>query len=641
MSRCTLIFVALLLCSTGLTAQEGTSQKIDGVEAQKKVQNPSFKTQIESVLVYPTCARVTRKADISVQKGLQIVELTDVPQSLINSSVTVESRSPGIKVTSVSVKMRYTDLSNPTEYDKAHADYKASQRKVTELQNLIRQKNNEVQRLKSIEPVIPPRGMNPKPYTFADKPAQDLMNFVQAQLLKELSALDSARHDFKAAELDLSVAQNKLNKLSSYVKKSEKVVEVKLESTQNGPVNLQLSYMVNQASWNPSYDIRVNQETKEIKFISYGIVTQKTGEDWDKVPVALSTAMPMQSADLPEFRKIIIGEQYFESPQIMDEKPRRSHNVRYAEKGTFKKMGKRENMNGEQQMIEDNAYGYNDIYVSNKVLRGNRLVRQNGNLYFEDEQGITQSIALNEIQSVRQNYVQMEKNDIPLHRLRMPSEQLRGLDYRYQLARPEKIIANGEYHKYLINTENYQGDFYYQLTPSINNHAYQMITLNNPKIRPILAGPANIFYGTDFIGVIDVPFIIKNGKINIPLGVDQRVKVKREQNNQIQTVGTFSSSKQNNVDIKVTITNNTPAPIQIRSIEAIPVSSKKEITISDIRFEPETLPRKFNPAIGEWKETIDAGVTTVLSAKYTINYPDKYVIEEKNMSNNKLNIIKK
>jgi uncharacterized protein (TIGR02231 family) len=52
------------------------------------------------------------------------------------------------------------------------------------------------------------------------------------------------------------------------------------------------------ASWEPGYDIRVRGT--DVTVMSYGLVSQHTGEDWPECELALSTARPAVSVVVPE-----------------------------------------------------------------------------------------------------------------------------------------------------------------------------------------------------------------------------------------------------------------------------------------------------------------------------------------------------
>ncbi|GMS92317.1 hypothetical protein PENTCL1PPCAC_14492 [Pristionchus entomophagus] len=80
-----------------------------------------------------------------------------------------------------------------------------------------------------------------------------------------------------------------------------KEVSILLSSSAGGRMVLELSYQVTEARWYPIYDVRVNtKETKVSMQLSYyGNVTQRTGEDWEGIPLILSSARPCLGGNLP------------------------------------------------------------------------------------------------------------------------------------------------------------------------------------------------------------------------------------------------------------------------------------------------------------------------------------------------------
>jgi uncharacterized protein (TIGR02231 family) len=66
-----------------------------------------------------------------------------------------------------------------------------------------------------------------------------------------------------------------------------------------GEIELVLTYLIRGASWVPAYDARFLPENEVVEMTAYGFVTQKTGEDWANVDLALSTAEPATGAAPP------------------------------------------------------------------------------------------------------------------------------------------------------------------------------------------------------------------------------------------------------------------------------------------------------------------------------------------------------
>jgi uncharacterized protein (TIGR02231 family) len=56
--------------------------------------------------------------------------------------------------------------------------------------------------------------------------------------------------------------------------------------------NMEISYMVNNAGWTPSYDLKTSGIEQPIQLVYKADVWQNTGEDWENVKLKLSTIMP-------------------------------------------------------------------------------------------------------------------------------------------------------------------------------------------------------------------------------------------------------------------------------------------------------------------------------------------------------------
>ncbi|MCH2100938.1 MAG: DUF4139 domain-containing protein [Planctomycetes bacterium] len=67
-----------------------------------------------------------------------------------------------------------------------------------------------------------------------------------------------------------------------------------------GTAQFRLLYLVSNASWEPSYEIRVATDLTGVAMAQVARVLQSTGEDWEGVELRLSTAMPSRGLAAPE-----------------------------------------------------------------------------------------------------------------------------------------------------------------------------------------------------------------------------------------------------------------------------------------------------------------------------------------------------
>ncbi len=66
-----------------------------------------------------------------------------------------------------------------------------------------------------------------------------------------------------------------------------------------GNVNLDINYITNSATWNPFYDLRVDNVKDPINMMYKAQVTQNSGIDWKKVKLTLSSGNPNQNNQAP------------------------------------------------------------------------------------------------------------------------------------------------------------------------------------------------------------------------------------------------------------------------------------------------------------------------------------------------------
>ena len=74
-----------------------------------------------------------------------------------------------------------------------------------------------------------------------------------------------------------------------------------------GPGSLQLRYVVNNATWMPSYNVRTDKEHKQIAVEYLASIQQMSGEDWPAVAMTLSTATPSLVAKAPMLSELHIA----------------------------------------------------------------------------------------------------------------------------------------------------------------------------------------------------------------------------------------------------------------------------------------------------------------------------------------------
>lgn len=647
------VALAAFLCVPATFANESVLVP-PAAESPEPETEAAVPTRVSRVVVFPQGARVTRSAEVSLRAGEQEILLADIPKKTPTAFLTAETRIPGARVLAVSVVEERAAPADSEIRRAAAEKVRLAKARVADLKRRLADKAALLDELKRSAKNLFTSARKPNAPREADTPAALRATELVAQEIRDARvALGELRDAIRDAELDLEIAESENAKISaSRDAGRHRLARVKLVADADCAGTLDLNYHMPDAQWRPSYDVVVDPATNAATLVSYGVVSQRTGEDWNGVPVTLSTVNPDASADLPEFRKILITETFAPRPRpiVLSKVVARSSGdggdadgslgrspeateVRAYDAALRIGFAEGSPRNEISRLVVSNVATGNVVALNDgRVVANARDIRIAGGGYvFRNADGVLERVSAKDVAGISQNYVetQAENESVPAARLRDPAADLRGLEIRRDLARAETIPSAGTPRRCLLGSETYAGDAYLQLAPAADANAYRMLAVTHRDFRPLLAGPANIFYGADFIGEMDVPYTLRDGSVRIPLGVDPRVAVERRVVNAIETVGTFSKSRRKSVEVSVKIRNRTPEKIRVVCDEAVPVSTRDDVEVSAPEFSP--VPAKFDAKTGlATREFPLEPVREIeLRTRYEIDFPENFELRER------------
>lgn len=121
---------------------------------------------------------------------------------------------------------------------------------------------------------------------------------------------------------------------------------------------------------------------------------------------------------------------------------------------------------------------------------------------------------------------------------------------------------------------------YYETTPSLEGVAYLKATLKHKGSLPFLKGYANIFLNGKFNSQGTLETTLQNGTLDVPLGANENIRVKRNISPKQRTEGFLIGSQDiTDYTIQIDIGNYKNKSIKIRVVDQIPKSNNSKITI--------------------------------------------------------------
>ncbi len=282
-----ILFLFLLFPVVILTAQTNPGEKI-------------IQTKVNEVSVYFKDARVIRNKKIKLPKGKSTLKFVNLSPFVVPNSVQVKVKGD-IMVLSVNHQKNFLDkLHKPKEIIDYENRIGSLDEQIQTKEKLLELVNEQQSFLKNNKDI----GGNQKitqqdisgVYDYYEKKMKELI-LKELKFEKEIEKLNKEKTDL-IKQLKSKIGRKDFSK-------SEIVVNVDAKTA--GNYMFTLSYLVKNAGWFPSYDIRAKSIDKPLKIVYKANIKQDTKVDWKNVKIHLSTADINITKNAPELQTYYVG----------------------------------------------------------------------------------------------------------------------------------------------------------------------------------------------------------------------------------------------------------------------------------------------------------------------------------------------
>jgi uncharacterized protein (TIGR02231 family) len=268
------------------------------ISALSFAQKPIFATaKVKAATVYFNAAELQQTTSVNLPVGTSEIVIKNVADYLNENTVQIGAPS-SVTVLSVQFTQNYIseyeiDESNPA-IKKVRDSIVLVQKDIKKVQIDIYSHQQTIGLLDNNQTVA---GAN------TGLSVTELMKLVDYYKAKR-TELDNTIVLLQEKETKLNKKLQSLNeKLIINTQKEDKTSKGKLVlQVMNeiaGNVNLDINYITNSATWNPFYDLRVDNVKEPINMMYKAQVSQNSGIDWKKVKLTLSSGNPNQSNQQP------------------------------------------------------------------------------------------------------------------------------------------------------------------------------------------------------------------------------------------------------------------------------------------------------------------------------------------------------
>ncbi len=531
--------------------------------------------------------------------------------------------------------------------------------------------------LNQVQPALPPteaeREGRPGPAMAPDlwKRALDFLSAERVRVKDRLRVLSKQKRD---KDLEIERVRQEIGRLD-LGGFSEQRVRVTTLVSGEGKSELVLEYFVPGASWVPRYEIRYLADKEQVKLFTGGLVTQASGESWDNVRLHLSTAIPNVRQDLPKLLTWTLGEakEFVPVPRPKEALPRppvypmprpvgrltmAERDRALAEARTMQRLERLASVSvgygsGSGAKSGARSYGFADedisgdlvapegAFIESRAAEKKRrpapppapsapapVARMQAAEVATSADSAPGSVLGGLFASRAEPMAMMglalfepPLEEAPPLDPSWPAALAGGLDYEYPVPMVVSIASDGASKNVPIAAETYPVQTVHESSPGIVDVAYLAATVVHKGDRPILGGPVVIYAGNVPVGDETLETTAPGGKIHLPLGADEDVKVFRKIMPETKTEGVFSKDDLTTYKVVIEVVNYKKRSTKVRLFEPLPKSNNKDIEIKLIKSTPATKSGPDAEGLLTWELELGAGKKQVVELEYRLERP--------------------
>jgi TonB-dependent SusC/RagA subfamily outer membrane receptor len=594
------------------------------VSAFTFAQKPIFTAaKVKAATVYYNAAELQQTTSVNLPVGTSEIVVKNIADYLNENTIQVGAPS---SVTVLSVQFTQNYISE-YELDESNPAIKKVRDSITLLQ-------------KEIKKVQIDKVSNSKTTELIDKNqmvAGSNTGLNVAELMKLADYYKNKRTELGNAYVILDEKETALNtklralneKLVINSQKEEKsskgklVIQVMNEIA--GNVNLDINYITNAASWNPFYDLRVENVKDPINMMYKAQVAQSTGIDWKKVKLTLSSGNPNQNNQAPLLSSWFL----------------RYGNLYKAKEELYDRKNAIQSLSGKVSGLQISPATETDK-DTRIVLRGNKTITEANQALVVIDNQISSEEVLKQLPPEAVKSVNVLKGAqasalygsrgangvIVVTTKRMDdytSINENQLNVSFDIDIPYDILSNGKAHSVALKEIKLPASFKYYAVPRADKEAFLLAEINDYSKYNLLPGEANIIFEGLYVGKTNINPNQTADTLNLSMGRDKKISIKREK--VVDKSGTkfLSSYKEQTFTYDLTVRNNKKEDVQMLLKDQYPLSSDKEVTIELLDDGKANVNQE--TGIMTWNLKLSPNETKKIRISYKVKYPKDKVID--------------
>ena len=606
--------------------------------------NKKVTPSIKHVTVFTNGAQVERSLSVNLLAGEQVITFTGL--------------SPYTDVKSMQIKARGKLTVLGVNYRTIHPDSLQRVKQLREAEKLVKSTDEKERELKAQLEVV-------NAQLEMVKTNSSIGNRTTVTPLANIKELNNyyAQETLELKKKAIAIDQE-LEKLAEIREKQEKTVDsiariklktmteadLTLQVAQAGKVEFDLTYYVRNAGWYPTYDLRSEGLGLPLQLSYKANMFQNTKEEWNNIPVTLSSANPSRSNIAPELRTYWIdygklaprydnelGTEGSVSGVVLDEEgepligcsvmvvgtslgtvtdvngrysialPRGKSQLRFAYVGYLSQTSSVNGSTLNVRMKEDSAALQEVVVIGYGVSKKGRGKTSRKREDASMIEGKVPGVAVS------------KEPEMPESELIAVNEQRAQFGYEFEIKQPLTLLSDGKTTTTEIARYQLPATYQYLGIPRADKDAFLVADATDWQQYSLLEGEANVYFENSFIGKTVLDPTVANDTLHFSLGRDNGIRMQRTKVSARSTRRLLASNQEQDMTWRITVKNSRKEAVSLLLQDQIPVSQNSNITVTTEELSGGQLDK--STGIIVWQLQLQPNEQREFIVQYRVKYP--------------------
>ena len=516
-----------------------------------KNQNNVVASAISQVTIFLKGAEIQREGVVNLQAGAQQLIFENLPQDINPRSIQV-SGTGNFTILGVSHRLNYLKPAEKTkEIINLETSLKALEEKIELQQALYNNLNAEEIMLGANQSI----GGQQTGVKISE--LKEFADFFRTRLDDLIKRKLEINTEIQKLTKEIGAINNQLHAFRSVPQKPTSVIIVEVTAAANTEAKLTVNYLVFNAGWSPSYDLRVSDINNPVELTYKANVYQHTGEEWKNVKPVFSTANPTINNAKPVLNPWFLS--FYQAPAVSNY----------------------QSFNSSNRMMKKEVKMMHDEVDCCEIMEDAKIVASTS----------AQSTTVHESQT----------------------------SVEFVIDIPYTVDGNGQSQAVELAKYSLPAIYEYYAVRKLEKDVFLLAKITGWEKLNLLSGVTNVFFEGKYVGESNIETRQTDDTLALSLGRDKNITITRIRKKDFSEKQFLGSTITETREWDLTVHNKKKQTITIIVEDQIPVSTEKEIKVETLNISGAEMDKETGKL--SWKCLLEPTESKNMNVKYTVKYP--------------------